>query len=370
MQRIAIENLESGMVIARTIIASDGRALLNENTRLNDTFIHRLRYLGVMSVYVKDGLADIEIPEIVSAEVRAAVSNTLNNSFKTFAVKKTLDMNIMKKLVSMLLEDVLSHRNVIIHMEDLRSHDDQLLLHSLNVAVFAMMTGLSMGYSEAKLVELGLGTLLHDIGMIMIEPDILHRSTQLTHAESEVYRGHPEIGFNILRTYREVSTKVAHIAYQHHERIDGSGYPRQLNRKQILDYAKIAAIADTFDNVVSNKYAGHSYSVSDALTVLRKLGSSYFDPEMIEAFASNVAIYPIGCLLSLNTGHIAVVTSATKINSTRPMVHLICDQEGKLIKPPHPIDLQKCNEVSIVRRLSNQETEAIRSKIAAQQILN
>ncbi len=370
MQRIAIEELESGMVIARTIIASDGRALLNENTRLNDTFINRLRLLGVMSVYVKDGLADIEVPEVVSAQVRAAVSLKLNQTLKTFAAKKTLDVNSMKNLVSILLEEVISNRNVIIHLEDIRSYDDDLLYHSLNVAVFAMMTGLSMGYTEGKLVELGLGSLLHDIGMIMIDPDILHRRGELTDTEGEVFRGHPEIGFNILRTYREVSTKVAHIAFQHHEKVDGSGYPRQLNHKQILDYAKIAAIADTFDNVTSNKYVGHSYSASEALTVLRKLGNTYFDLEIIEAFATNVAIYPIGCLLSLNTGHIAVVTSASKINSTRPIIHLVCDQEGQLIKPPQPIDLQKSNEVSIVRRLNNQETDVIRFKITAQQNLN
>lgn len=370
MQRVAIDHLESGMVIARTIIASDGRALLNENTRLNDTFINRLRLLGVMSVYVKDGLADIEIPEIISAQVRAAVSLKLNQSLKTFAAKRTLDMDCMKKLVSMMLEEIITNRNVIIHLEDIRSYDDDLLYHSLNVAVFAMMTGLSMGYTEGKLVELGLGTLLHDIGMIMIDPEILHHRTELTESEGEIFRDHPEIGFNILRTYREVSTKVAHIAFQHHERFDGSGFPRQLDRKQILEYAKIAAIADTFDNITSNEYAGHSYSASEALTVLRKLGNTYFDPEIVEAFASNVAIYPIGCLLILNTGHIAVVTSATKINSTRPIIHLICDQEGRLIKPPQPIDLQKNNEVRIVRRLSNQETDVIRLKIMARQNLN
>ncbi|MEN6347930.1 MAG: HD-GYP domain-containing protein, partial [Syntrophomonas sp.] len=167
MQRITIDNLEPGMVIARTIIASDGRALLNENTRLNDTYIHRLRNLGVLSVYVKDGLADIDVPEIISTQVRSAVSSKLNNCLKTFAVKKTLDIESMKKMVSILLEDIIRNRNVIIHLEDIRSYDDELLLHSINVAVFSMMTGLNMGYSEGKLVEVGLGTLLHDIGMIM-----------------------------------------------------------------------------------------------------------------------------------------------------------------------------------------------------------
>lgn len=370
MQRISIEDLEPGMVIARTIIASDGRALLNENTRLNDTYINRLRFLGVMSVYVKDGLADIEIPEIISTQVLAAVSNNLNNCLKNFAAKKTLDIDCMKKMVNILLEDIVKNRNVIIHLEDIRNYDDHLLFHSVNVAVFSMMTGLSMGYTEGKLVELGLGSLLHDIGMIMIDPGILHKGGQLTEEESKIMRGHPEIGFNILRTYREVPTIVAHIAYQHHERVDGSGYPRQLDRKQIIEYAKIASIADTFDNVITRKEFFKGYTTSQALEVLRKLGNNYFDTEVVEAFAANVAVYPVGCLLSLNTGYIAVVTSATKINSTRPMIYVICDQKGKLIQPPYPIDLQKTNEVSIVRRLNYEETDSIRSVFTAQQRMN
>ncbi|MEN6349370.1 MAG: HD domain-containing phosphohydrolase, partial [Syntrophomonas sp.] len=170
--------------------------------------------------------------------------------------------------------------------------------------------------------------------------------------------------------YREVSTKVAHIAYQHHERVDGSGYPRQLDRKQIIEYAKIAAVADTFDHVITHRSFNPGYATTECLNILRKLGNICFDTEVVEAFAENVAVYPIGCLLKLNTGHIAVVTSATRINSTRPMIYLISDQNGMLIRPPYAIDMQKSKEVSIVKRLNIDETENIRSLIAAQQKLN
>ncbi|MDD4626462.1 MAG: HD-GYP domain-containing protein [Syntrophomonas sp.] len=370
MKRVFMEELESGMVIARTIIGADGRALLTENTRLNETYIQRLQQLGISSLYIKDGLADIEIPEVISAQVLTAVSSNVNSMFKTFSSRKTLDISQLRKMISLLLEDIVTNRNVIIHLEDIRAYDDYLLFHSINVAVLSMMTGLSMEYPEAKLVDLGLGALLHDIGMIMIDSTIFKsaQERELTAEEREEIHKHAEIGFNILRTYREVPTKVAHIAYQHHERFDGSGYPRKLDKKQILEYASIVAIADVFDAVVSDRPFRRGYSSTEAMIIIRRLVNNYFDAEVVEAFATNIALYPIGCLVSLNTGHIAVVTSVTKVNSLSPVVYVILDHELNFIEKPFQINLQQIKGFKIKRRLSYEETELVRSRIASRKI--
>lgn len=370
MKRVFMEELETGMVIARTIIGADGRALLTENTRLNETYIQRLQQLGISSVYIKDGLADIEIPEVISAQVLTAVSSNVNSMFKTFTSRKTLDINQLRKMISLLLEDIVTNRNVIIHLEDIRAYDDCLLFHSINVAVLSMMTGLSMEYPEAKLVDLGLGALLHDLGMIMIDSAIFKsaRERELTAEEREEIQKHAEIGFNILRTYREVPTKVAHIAYQHHERFDGSGYPRKLDKKQILEYASIVAVADVFDAIVSDRPFRRGYSSTDAMLIIRRLVNTYFDSEVVEAFATNIAMYPIGCLVSLNSGHIAVVTSVSKINSLSPVVYVTLDHDLNFIEKPFQLNLQEIKGFKIQRRLSYEETEVVRAKIAGQKI--
>ncbi|MDD2510986.1 MAG: HD-GYP domain-containing protein, partial [Syntrophomonas sp.] len=343
---------------------------LTENTRLNETYIQRLQQLGISSLYIKDGLADIEIPEVISAQVLTAVSSNVNSMFKTFSSRKTLDISQLRKMISLLLEDIVTNRNVIIHLEDIRAYDDYLLFHSINVAVLSMMTGLSMEYPEAKLVDLGLGALLHDIGMIMIDSTIFKsaQERELTAEEREEIHKHAEIGFNILRTYREVPTKVAHIAYQHHERFDGSGYPRKLDKKQILEYASIVAIADVFDAVVSDRPFRRGYSSTEAMIIIRRLVNNYFDAEVVEAFATNIALYPIGCLVSLNTGHIAVVTSVTKVNSLSPVVYVILDHELNFIEKPFQINLQQIKGFKIKRRLSYEETELVRSRIASRKI--
>ncbi|WP_054697739.1 HD-GYP domain-containing protein [Syntrophomonas palmitatica] len=366
MERLYTDQLRPGMMIARTVYGADGRPLLTQNTQLTEAYIRRLDNLGIGSVYIKDGFSDIEIPEIISAQVMTAVSTNLKTALVDFAQRKAIDIAAVKKSVALLIDNILMNRHLLIHIEDIRSYDDYLLFHSINVAVLSVMTGLSLGYPEGNLMDLGMGALLHDIGMISVAPEILSKTEELNGFERAQVRKHPEVGFNILRNYREISTPAAHIAYQHHERFDGAGYPRQLSKKQIIEYAKIAAVADTFDAVVSDRPYRKGYSTTDGLIVVKKLVSSYFDPDIVEAFAANIAMYPVGCLLELSNDKIAVVISATKANASRPVVYVICDKERNLVQPFYGIDLMQNRDVRIIKRLDKEETESIRSVMRTQ----
>lgn len=301
MRRIHLDHLQPGMIIARTVVGVDGLALLTKNTRLTEMYIARLKKLGLGSIYIKDAMGDVEVPEIISEQVRRSLTNTLNNSIKELSSGKTIDMRPLKKSVNLLLDNIISQHDALIQLEEIRTYDDYVFLHSINVAVFAIMTGQTLGYTESQLSELGLGALLHDIGMISIDPAVLYKAGPLTPQENDQIRAHAQIGFNMLRTYRDVSTKSMHIAFQHHERMDGQGYPRGLQGGQILDYARIVSIVDTFDALISDRPHRTGRTTTDALTVIRKLAGTCFDPEIIEAFAANVALYPMNSLVRLNT---------------------------------------------------------------------
>ncbi len=364
MRRIPLEDLRPGMVVARTVMGFTGRALLTENTRLTDNYIVRLGKIGIGSVYIKDGLGDGEVPEIVSEKVLFSVSNNLNNSLKSFTVNNSINVTSFKKSVNLLLENILSNRNVLIQLEDIRSFSDYVFTHSINVAVYSIMTGISLGYSENRLADLGLGALLHDIGMLALDAQILNDPEALSIVDRNKIKLHPELGFNLLRQQREISTLSAHVAYQHHERVDGKGYPRGLEGSQILDYAKIVAVTDTFDAVISDRPHRTGCTTTDAMVVIKKLSGTHFDPVFVEAFASNVALYPVGSVLKLNTEHLAVVTSVNRFNSDRPRISVICNQAGDLIKPSYEIDLAETPEISVMRRLTYEETQIIRLRIA------
>lgn len=367
MQRVFWESLEPGMVIARTVVGLDGRSLLTENTRLTESYIERLKALGIRSIFIKDGLADVEIPAVISEQVLAAVSGTLDKSIKNITNRNLLNIDNLKRSVSLLIEDIMSNRHLLIQLEDIRSHDDYLFLHSINVAVFSIMMGMTMNYTEEKLMELGLGALLHDIGMIMVDQSILKKETALNTSELEIVRRHPEIGFNILRTYREVSTMSAHIAFQHHERVDGTGYPRLMEGKQIIEYAKVVAVADTFDAVVSDRPYRNGYSSSEAITILKKLSNSYFEPEIVDALIANIARYPVGSILLLNSGNLALVTGVTKANANLPEIHIISDPIGGLLTLPFKVELNNTNKYKIVRKLNEEEVKRVKALIRIRQ---
>ncbi|MEN6390051.1 MAG: HD-GYP domain-containing protein [Syntrophomonas sp.] len=358
MRRIHLEHLQPGMIIARTVVGVDGLALLTKNTRLTEMYIARLNKLGLGSIYIKDDMGDVEVPEIISEQVRRSLTSTLNNSIKELSSGKTIDMRPLKKSVNLLLDNIISKHDALIQLEEIRTYDDYVFLHSINVAVFAIMTGQTLGYTENQLCELGLGSLLHDIGMISVDPAVLYKVGPLTPQENEQIRAHAQIGFNMLRTYREVSTKSMHIAYQHHERMDGLGYPRGLQGSQILDYARIVSIVDTFDALISDRPHRTGCTTTDALTVIRKLAGTCFDQEIIEAFAANVALYPMNSLVRLNTGHTAVVAAVNRHRLHSPIIRVIFDSRNKPV-PNYEIDLSIAKEVSIVKRLTYEEIELL-----------
>jgi len=363
VRRVMIAELEPGMIVGRTVSGADGRPLLTQNMQLSDKYIHKLKNLGIGSVYIKDNFTDIEIPEVVSSKVMTKVASNLKTSLTSLSAQKSIDTATLKKGVSLLIDDILSNRHLLIHLEDIHSYNDYLFFHSVNVAILSLMTGLSLGYHEGDMVDLGLGALLHDIGMIMIDQTIVNKAEQLTPAEVAEVRKHPEIGFNMLRNNREVSATAAHIAYQHHERFNGTGYPRKMMRKQILEYARIAAVADTFDALTSDHPYRKGYSTTEAVTIIKKLTDTHFDPDIVEAFLSNIALYPVGSMVLLNTGHIAVVTSLTRFNQEKPVIHVICDQKGKMVKKFFKVDLNRTSEVVVVRHLSKEETDAIYNRV-------
>ncbi len=351
MRRIPYDELKPGMIIARTVLDIRGNALLTKGTKLTNRYIDKLREKGLGSIYIQDGIDDIDVPEIISEQLRSSLTIKLNNSLKNLASGKTINMIEIRKSVNVLLDNIISNRNTLIQLEDIRSYDDYLFMHSINVAIFAMMTGRSLGYSETDLVELGLGALLHDIGMIALNPAILNQTRSLNQLENEHVKSHAEIGFNILRSYREVSVQAAHIAYQHHERVDGQGYPRSLKAAQIHEYAKIVAVVDTFDAIISDRPFRSGYTITDALKIVKKLSGSYFDARIVDAFASNVAMYPMGSIVELNSGDLAVVVAVNKYRSHCPIIRII----GENVE----IDLGKASELSISRRLSYQEIEVL-----------
>ncbi|MGE5421622.1 MAG: HD-GYP domain-containing protein [Ignavibacteriales bacterium] len=357
MRRISLQFLKPGMKVARTILTADGRVLLAAGVLLNGKYIERLREMEIQSVYILDDLFNTfdNVPDVISEETRNETARMVKDSFKHLEHNRRMNVRAVKNKVDDIMDEILSNNDILVNLTDIRSFDDYTFGHSVNVCILSIMTAITLGYHELKLKELGVGALLHDVGKIRITKEILNKPGELTNQEFDEVRLHSKHGYEILRTYEEVPLLSAHISFQHHERWDGKGYPRGLAGEEIHEYARIVAVADVYDALLADRPYRASYSINQAVTILSRMVDSYFDPRILAALISNIAIFPLGSVVVLNTGELGLVVDVHKSVPTRPVIRVMFDRYRKRLSPCHEIDLSRMTTVYIAKVLSEQE---------------
>lgn len=283
MRKIRIEQLEAGMILAKSIYTTDGRVLVREKTELTAGLIERLREMGFPAIYIKQ--SGMPVGDLISDITRVDLIRVLSKLDSSIRAGKKLDLLDSRKPLMLLIDEVVKNRKeTISDFPDIRMHSDYLYGHSVNVCVIAVKIGIKMGYNLSKLSDLAIGTLFHDIGMTQIPLSILNKTTPLSQGDLEQIRKHPENGFKMLKDVQGISAVAANVAYQHHERFNGSGYPRGLSGKNILEFSRIVAVADVFDALTTEKVYRHAISSQDALVCIKAKAGSEFDPEIVEIF--------------------------------------------------------------------------------------
>lgn len=356
MRRMRTENLKPNMIVARTIYDSDARILLQAGILLTDNYIRRLTEKDISSVYIRDQFDDeASIADVISDQTRLETIKVAKESFNNLENQRNLNVGMVKNVVKNIINDLLSNSEILIHLTDIRSFDDYTFAHSVNVCILSIITGLTMGYNDAKLKDLGVGALLHDIGKVKVDKEILNKKSDLTLEEYTQIKRHSEYGFNILREYPDISLLSAHIAFQHHERWDGQGYPRGLAGNDIHEYARIVAAADVYDALLADRPYRPAYSVNQAINILNRMSGNSLDPVCITALKANIAVYPIGSFVELNTGDIAIVVDVNKAAPTRPVIRIYYDKYKKGVAQPREIDLSTLSTVMITRLIPSDE---------------
>ena len=304
MRRVSLEYLEPGMKIGRTIYSTDGRPLLVAGMVLNTHYIKRLIDYGIGSVFIKDDMFDEieEPPDLISEQTRLESVRTVKELFHNLESKKRINLQGVKKTVKNLIDEVLSNREILVNFADIRNFDDYTFSHSVQVCVLSIITGISLGLDHIKLKDLATGALIHDIGKTRVDRELLNKPGDLTTEEFIEIKRHAERGFEILRANQDISLLSAHIAYQHHERWDGNGYPRGLREQEIHLDSRIVSVADLFDALVADRPYRKAYSTSQAISLMRRMSGSQFDPGILESFLVNVAEFPIGTVVALSSG--------------------------------------------------------------------
>lgn len=283
MKKLRLDELQPGMILAKAIYAADGRILVKEKTPLSESLIRKFQALGLPAAYIDED-SPFSSKEFVSDATRADLIAYLAKLDKE--IRSGHDQKILndKKLLNNLLYEVFVSPKCRDFLSDIRIHNAYIYGHSVNVCALAVKIGMNMNYTANKLQDLAIGALLHDIGMTKIPLEILNKTTPLANDEAKMVANHPVNGYNLLKKNWNVPAVSAHIAFQHHERYNGEGYPRQLTGTAIHEFARITAIADVFDAMTSERVYRPACSVFHALQHLEKERGVAFDPEIVNIF--------------------------------------------------------------------------------------
>lgn len=340
MRRILTQKLVSGMKLAKTIYSSDGIVLLGQGMELRPQYIKRLLDMEVMSVFIEDEMSEgIECNDVIDERTRVAAVKTVREIVQCHTMGKTVDVRKAKQHVNDIVDELFYSKDVLVNVSDLRAKSDYTFYHMVNVAVLSVMTGISLGYNELKLRDLGVGALLHDLGKVKIDENIYNKADKLTDEEFEHVKQHASYGFDLVRNMEAVNVLCAHVAYQHHERFDGQGYPRGLRGKEIHDFARIVALADVYDALTADRPYRRAMLPYHAVEYLVAMGGTQFDPELTSVFVEHIAIYPVGTFVELNTKEKAIVVTVNKLHKTRPVVRVLTEADGARLKQPVELDL-------------------------------
>jgi HD-GYP domain-containing protein (c-di-GMP phosphodiesterase class II) len=321
-------------------------------------------------VWIDDGLSEgIEPLEVVKEATKQRARTAIRDAFRdvseTLATGGTVadeTVNEMKGVAELIVGDVARNVHSALALNDLANADGYTLRHSLAVTTLGLSIGLRVmrkyGWIdhrgkrrhdgiEDRLTVLGVGLLLHDIGKLAVPAEILQKPGPLTPEEWQAMKAHPMLGVQILRKAEGISPLARAVVRSHHERWSGGGYPDNQSGVEIHQFARIAAAADVFDALTSDRYYRKAMPMHEGYDFVVDRGGRDFDPEVVDVFRSVVAPFPPGTGVVLSDGSCGLVKEVRLDAVKSPVVRIIADRSGAMVEP-REVDLSRSPGLTIV----------------------
>lgn len=358
MRLISIQKCRPGDTLARSIYAENGAVLVRAGVELTNRMLVRLQNMNITSLYIQDKrTADIMVETVISEQTRKEAMSVIHDMFHAVRAypqkwqQVFSDKSFGRQLhtvMTAVADELKGCRSAMNLMADSCAYDNYLFSHSFHVALYSTALALKTGFSEKEVLEVSIGGMLHDIGKIHVPDEVLRKPGPLTEEEFELMKKHTEYGFDMLRRLDDIPLLAAHCAFQHHERWDGSGYPRRLKREEIHPFGRLMAVADVFDALTTHRVYRPPILPHEAMEVLYSGSDKLFDQTYVEALGKTIALYPVGLSVTLNTGEIGVVVDTNKGMPSRPIIRILVDEAGQQLEKPYEYDLSKRLHLMIV----------------------
>lgn len=318
-----------------------------------ETFLGALESTEVRHITVGPSQeeASLELEEQVALDtakrVYAQSVRVAKDALTDIRLGRATNVRKLKRAVQGIVDQVLSDEPSIVTMTTLREFDEYTFTHSVNVCIFSVIIGQRLGFSKLQLYELGLGALFHDIGKVRLDPDVVGKTEALTDEEWAHLRQHPIEGLLTLfdlQGFADVPYRPMLMAYEHHMKVDGTGYPRTARGPVPSLYSRIVAVADGFDAGTSvRSYQYEPWPPDEVLQEMRDNPARGFDPLLVKVLINSTGVFPVGTLVILDNYELAVVVASNPdVNKIHmPQVKVISDAMGIPLAEPRPADLSE-----------------------------
>ncbi len=322
-----------GAIVARDIYDPSHGMLLRAGSQIHPQDVRVLFRRGFHSVYIRDAYtSDLNPTQNITDVTRiTAVDEVYRFHLQQSSIDTANgDITGLISVSEQMVDEVSSKTNLTLPAHDLRGYDDYTFRHSVNVTAIALVIGRAMNLTKTELSELALGGLLHDVGKTYVALSILNKRGKLDDFEFSQIRKHTVDGYKTLSERTRTSPRVWAMALQHHETLDGSGYPEGRKDRNIHPWARIIAVADIYDALRSDRPYKKGWDSGRAMKLLRELADEgKLDRKIVELFLEFSKPYPVGTVVRLKSSETAVVMEQDPRDSNNPVVRVITDSKGK-----------------------------------------
>lgn len=269
-----------------------------------------------------------------------AAKTIVQNAMHDTRLGRAIDMDEVNRVVSDMTQSVLRNPDALTSLSRLKQFDEYTFFHSVNTSILVMSLGRNLGFDRDMLHQVGVGTLLHDIGKTQVPLEILNKPGRFEPHEMEIMKQHVLRGVEVLTRTTGLGDSYVRPALEHHERLDGTGYPHHRVRNELTQFGLMAAVVDIYDAITSDRCYHKGQPAHQALQLLYRLSlEGHLDPTLVQRFIHVVGIYPVGSIVELNTGETAIVKQIHHHTPLTPVVLLVKSAGNSLISNPQELDL-------------------------------
>lgn len=350
MKLCKVDELKGGEILAKAIITPEFRVLLSDEIKLQPEYIDKIKEFGISEVYIKDE-DQVHGQEVVllKSEAESIFHDKVKSILEKHTYSKNDELMELSKTADNIIANIMEEDEVVEKIFDIKERSSDIYEHSISICSLATLVALKLGLPQKKVHDIGVGCLLHDLGLRYLTIDYTDQDiSKLSKIELAEFKKHPVYGYSVLQNENWISDISKNIILYHHETLDGMGYP--LRVKEIPLEAQVVAICDNFDEMICG-IGRKRIKVYEAVEYLKIFRGVKFSEDIVNVFLEFTAVYPAGSHVLLSDNTVGTVIRQNREFPDRPIVQIIKDKNGNAVKKPETIDLIKINHIFIEKVL-------------------